>query len=121
MLSADLIDAVQEEIEAAIDAAFNQVYTSTTGVNALRSGFGVDVDYTNVENGVFDFNKAQFERSFERNFTSLSNFLFLGQDTDEPQGLIVGLIEKLDQLGQTPLETLDPETGTTGFFVNLRA
>jgi hypothetical protein len=114
VLSPTLLEAIQDEIEDTITDAFKLVLSSTKNVNALRSGLGIDIDLTKPSEGVFELDPASLSRSFKSSFTSLRSFLF-----DESRGFVTGLIATLDELGTTPLEELDPESGA-GYLVQLR-
>jgi len=114
ILSPNLLVSIQEELEDAIRDTFGIVLPSTTNKTTLRSSLGIDIDFTNRSRGVFEFDPEQLDRSFRNDATKLNQFLFR-----DPDGFVVGLIAKLDELETTPLEELDPESGM-GFLVELR-
>ena len=115
ILSPTLLESVQDELKEAITDAFKLILSTTKDINFLRSRMGIDIDFTDPTEGVFKFDPPQFLRSFENDLTNLKKFLFF-----DPKGLIGGLIQKLDELGTTPLEELDPDA-STGFLIELQA
>ncbi len=113
-LSAEFALAIQDTIKDGIKDSFGLVLSTTKNLNVLRASLGVDFDFTDTSRGIFKLDTNQFDRAFKNDFSDLNKFLFA-----ENKGLTDSLISKLDELGKTSLDKLDPDLGP-GFLVELK-
>jgi hypothetical protein len=104
-LDADLLEEARTDLQGAITDALGLVLGDTSG-DRLRSGLGLDFNFSNASPEAVSFRTRQFARASADDFKQLAEFLF-GKPTDgDPGGFAPALIDKLDEIAGSLVQNL---------------
>ncbi len=115
----ELLPAIEDVLSGAISDTFAKIL-GETGESKLRSSFGIDFDFRDVERGVSAFDTRTLSRSLETELEQITDFLFRARSSGETDGLVVSLIEAVKELEGTFEDALRSSAGeTSGILVDL--
>ena len=116
-VSKDLLDEIRDELRTSISSSFSGLVSDPKSP-VVRSGFGIDFNFRDSSERVFDFNVREFKRAANDEFDQVDKFLFRDGPQGTQDGLVGTLIETLKGLNLALADALDSHDGT-GLIVDV--
>jgi hypothetical protein len=112
----DVLDRVREKLGASVVDAFDK---GSVGATKLRSRLGIEFDFSDFTQDVFDLNLSRLDRAASDRFEELDDFLFSENARGRGQGLVASLLDGVDGLQKGLADALG-SAPTIGLIVDLK-
>jgi hypothetical protein len=112
----DVLDRVREKLGASVVDAFDK---GSVGATKPRSRLGIEFDFSDFTQDVFDLNLSRLDRAASDRFEELDDFLFSENARGRGQGLVASLLDGVDGLQKGLADALG-SAPTIGLIVDLK-
>jgi hypothetical protein len=116
-VSEDLLDEIRDALRTSIGTSFSELVEDPAS-SVVRSGFGIDFNFRDSSERVFDFDVHEFNRAARDEFDKVDKFLFRDGPQGTQDGLVGTLIETLKGLNVALADALGSHDGT-GLIVDI--